>query len=65
VGSGNLNEFSFGLCQEDNVATCDPRFTDKLKHELFEEDFTHCYELTEPVDVEWMDFLADFLLEGL
>lgn len=43
----------------------DPRFSDKLKHELFEEDFTHCYELTEPVDVEWMDFVADFLLEGI
>jgi cardiolipin synthase len=65
VGSGNLNEFSFGLCQENNVATSDPRFTGKLKHELFEEDFTHCYELTEPVEVEWMDFVAAFLLEGI
>jgi phosphatidylserine/phosphatidylglycerophosphate/cardiolipin synthase-like enzyme len=65
VGSGNLNEFSFGLCQENNVATSDQRFAEKLKHELFEEDFTHCYELTEPVEVEWMDFVADILLEGI
>jgi cardiolipin synthase A/B len=65
VGSGNLNQFSFGLCQEHNVATSDPRFTGKLRHDLFEEDFTHCFELTEPVPVEWMDFVAGFALEGL
>jgi len=65
VGSGNLNEFSFRLCQEHNVATSDPAFAAKIKHDLFEEDFKRCYELTEPVSVEWMDFLADFVLEGL
>jgi cardiolipin synthase len=65
VGSGNLNQFSLRLCQEHNVATSDPAFSVRLKHDLFEEDFTHCYELTEPVPVEWGDFLADFLLEGI
>ena len=65
VGSGNLNEFSFRLCQEHNIATSDPVFAARLKHDLFEEDFKRCYELTEPVAVEWMDFLADFVLEGL
>jgi cardiolipin synthase len=64
-GSGNLNEFSFRLCQEHNVATSDPAFAAKLKKELFEEDFKHCYELIEPLNVEWMDFLADFVLEGI
>ncbi|HLH54098.1 MAG TPA: phosphatidylserine/phosphatidylglycerophosphate/cardiolipin synthase family protein [Verrucomicrobiae bacterium] len=65
VGSGNLNQLSLLLCQEHNVATSDPVFAARLKHELFEEDFTHCYELNEPVPVEWMDFLASFALEGI
>jgi phosphatidylserine/phosphatidylglycerophosphate/cardiolipin synthase-like enzyme len=64
VGSGNLNQFGLKLCQEHNVATSDPVFAHHLKHDLFEEDFTHCYELTELIAVEWMDFLADFALEG-
>lgn len=65
VGSGNLNQFSFRLCQEHNVGTSDPAFTSKLKHDLFEEDFSHCYELSDPVEIEWMDFLASFVLEGI
>ncbi|HZR17332.1 MAG TPA: phosphatidylserine/phosphatidylglycerophosphate/cardiolipin synthase family protein [Verrucomicrobiae bacterium] len=65
VGSGNLNQFSFGICQERNVATSDPVFTAKLKRDLFEQDFTRCYELTQPVPVEWRDFVADFVLEGI
>jgi phosphatidylserine/phosphatidylglycerophosphate/cardiolipin synthase-like enzyme len=65
VGSGNLNQFGLALCQEHNVGTSDRVFSAKLKHDLFEEDFTHCYELSEPVEVEWKDFLADFVLEGL
>jgi cardiolipin synthase len=65
VGSGNLNQFGLRLCQEHNVATSDPLFSAHLKRALFDEDFTHCYELTEQVPVEWGDFLADFLLEGI
>jgi cardiolipin synthase len=65
VGSGNLNQFGLGLCQEHNVATSDRAFSTRLKHDLFEEDFTHCYELTEAVPLEWKDFIADFALEGL
>jgi len=65
VGSGNLNQFGLSLCQEQNVGTSDPGFANRLKQDLFEEDFTHCYELTEPVPLEWKDFVADFLLEGI
>ena len=65
VGSGNLNQFGLRLCQERNVATSDPDFAATLKRKLFEEDFTHCYELNEPVPLEWTDFWADFLLEGI
>ena len=65
VGSGNLNLFGLKLCKEHNVASSNPAFAHELKRELFEEDFTHSYELNEPVSVEWMDFLADFVLEGI
>lgn len=65
VGSANLNHLSLRVCQEQNVATSDPAFAARLKRELFEEDFSRSYELTEPVAIEWMDFLADLALEGL
>jgi phosphatidylserine/phosphatidylglycerophosphate/cardiolipin synthase-like enzyme len=65
VGSGNLNQFGLRLCQEHNVATSDRAFSARLRHDLFEEDFSHSYELAEPVAVEWKDFLADIVLEGL
>ena len=64
LGSANLNHLSLRVCQEHNVATSDPAFAARLKRELFNEDFTRSYELTEPVSIEWVDFLADLILEG-
>ncbi len=64
VGSGNLNHLSLRVCQERNVATSDPAFATRLKRELFEDDFARSYELTAPLSIEWVDFLADLLLEG-
>ena len=64
LGSANLNHLSLRVCQEHNVATSDPAFAARLKRELFEEDFARSYELTEPVSIEWVDFLADLVLEG-
>ncbi len=64
LGSANLNHLSLRLCQEHNVATSDPVFAGRVKRELFEEDFARSYELKEPVSIEWVDFLADLLLEG-
>ena len=65
VGSANLNHLSLRVCQEQNVATSDPAFAARLKRELFEDDFARSYELTEPVSIEWVDFLADLILEGV
>ena len=65
LGSANLNHLSLRLCQEQNVATSDPAFCKKLKQELFQLDFDRSYELTEPVSIEWVDFMADLLLEGM
>jgi len=62
VGSANLNHLSLRLCQEHNVASSDPRFAARLKRDLFEEDFSRSYEMTEPVAVDWVDLLSDQLL---
>lgn len=64
IGSGNLNHLSLRLNQEQNVATSNPAFAGRLKHDLFEQDFAHSYELKDPLSVDWVDFLADFVLEG-
>ena len=65
LGSGNLNQFGLRLCQEQNVATSDPGFATTLKRDLFEADFDRAYELTQPVSVEWLDSLADIVVESL
>jgi len=64
LGSGNLNHLSLRLNHEQNVATSDPAFAARLKHDLFESDFARSYELTAPLSVDWIDFLADLVLEG-
>ncbi len=63
LGSGNLNNLSLRINQEQNIATSDPAFAACLKGELFEEDFARSIELKEPVSLEWMDVLADLVLE--
>jgi cardiolipin synthase len=64
LGSGNLNHLSLRVNHEQNVATSDPQFATHLQNELFEQDFARSYELKDPVSVDWVDFLADVLLEG-
>ena len=64
LGSANLNHLSLRLCQEHNIATSDPAFAAQLKGRLFEADFARSYELTEPLSVDWMDVLADLVLES-
>ncbi len=64
VGSGNLNHLSLRLNQEENIATSAPVFAGELKRDLFEADFGRSYELTQPISVDWVDFMADLVLEG-
>ena len=64
VGSGNLNHLSLRLNQEENIATSDPGFARCLKRQLFEEDFARSTELTEPVSLEWMDIVANLVLQN-
>ena len=64
LGSGNLNHLSLRVNHEQNLASSDPGFAATLKRDLFVEDFARSYELTQPVSVEWMDFLAGAILEN-
>lgn len=64
LGSGNLNHLSLRVNHEQNVATSDPVFAAHLQKDLFEEDFARSYELNHSVSVDWVDFLADLMLEG-
>jgi len=47
------------------VATSDPAFAASLRKDLFEADFARSYKLTDPIAVDWVDFLSDLALEGL
>ena len=64
LGSGNLSHLSLRLSQEENIATSDPAFAGRLRQDLFEEDFARSYELQQPISVDWIDILADLVLEG-
>ncbi len=64
LGSGNLNHLSLRVNQEQNIATSDPAFVARLDQELFQSDFHHSYELTQPITVDLTDFLTDLVLEG-
>jgi cardiolipin synthase len=64
LGSGNLNHLSLRVNHEQNIATSDPGFAEHVEKDLFEQDFARSYELKDPVSVDWVDFLADLVLEG-
>ncbi len=64
VGSANLNNLSLRYTHEQNIATSDPAFAAHLKQELFTEDFARSYELNETISIDWMDSLADLILEN-
>lgn len=64
LGSGNLNHLSLRVNQEQNLATSDPGFAAQVKNEVFEADFARSYELKQPISLDWVDFVADSLLEG-
>ena len=64
LGSGNLTHLSLDVSEEQNIATSNPAFAARLKHDLFEEDFTRSYQLDQSISVDWVDFMADTVLEG-
>jgi phosphatidylserine/phosphatidylglycerophosphate/cardiolipin synthase-like enzyme len=65
VGSANFDKLSLRINQETNLGTSDPRFVEKLKHELFEADFAHAKEWTEAQPVKWTDYISEFIADQL
>ena len=55
LGSANFNKMSLHVGQELDVAFSDAATVDRLKSELFEEDFRRSRELKSPVPLDWMD----------
>lgn len=64
-GSANFDALSLRLNGEDDLATSDPAFAARFRHDLFEADFDRGRELQEELPVEWKDYLADALLNPL
>lgn len=64
-GSANFDALSLRLNREDNLATSNPAFAAKLRHDLFETDFNRGGELKEELPTAWKDSLADVLLNPL
>lgn len=65
VGSANFDKLSLRINQETNLATSDPRFVERLEHELFEADFARAEEWTEAKPVGWSDYIAKFIADQL
>jgi cardiolipin synthase len=57
-GSANLNQWSFRLSEEQNMATSDPQFAQQFKAKVFEPDFARCYELKEPIRLTAKDHIV-------
>ncbi|HSD61421.1 MAG TPA: phospholipase D-like domain-containing protein, partial [Burkholderiales bacterium] len=65
VGSANFDKLSLRINQETDLATCDPRFVDLLKRDLFERDFAKSRELKQPPTVGWGEYIAEFIADQL
>jgi cardiolipin synthase len=64
-GSANFDALSLRLNREDDLATSNPAFVAKFRHDLFEADFNRGQELKEELPEEMGDSLADLLLTPL
>ena len=65
MGSGNLDHLSLRLSQEDNIATSDTEFANRIRSDLFETDLTRSYELTNPLPLKMWDRLAALFTERM
>jgi cardiolipin synthase len=61
-GSANFNKLSLRANHEVNLATSDPGVSGQLVRQLFEVDFIRSHGVSEELEVDWTDWLADTLL---
>jgi phosphatidylserine/phosphatidylglycerophosphate/cardiolipin synthase-like enzyme len=64
-GSANFDALSLRLNREDDLATSNPAFAARFRHDIFEADFNKSGELKEELQEERGDNLADLLLTPL
>lgn len=55
LGSANFDNLSLMINDEFNIAFSDPYYVNKLKEELFEEDFKLSVEVKKPYVINWYD----------
>ena len=55
LGSANFDNLSLKINNEFNIAFSDPYYVNKLKKELFDEDFKLSVEIKEPYKINWYD----------
>lgn len=61
-GSANFNKLSLRTNHETNIATSDAGITGRLVRELFTVDFAKSHEITELIQVDWTDHIANTIL---
>ncbi len=59
LGSANFDRLSLKINRELNIATSDPQTVAELQAVLFDPDFRHSRELTEPLRARWTDHLIE------
>lgn len=65
VGSANFDKMSLYVNKEMSLGISNPAFVDELTERLFEKDFQHSEEMTEPLDLSWTYFLINGLTNQL
>ncbi len=65
LGSANFDKLSFRVNKEMNIGVSDSGFVRELKEQLFEPDFSHSVELTEPLDEDWNHTFASMVASQL
>jgi cardiolipin synthase len=65
LGSANFDKMSLRVGQELNLGFSDPATVERLRVDLFEADFAKSREITEPLPVDWTDYVVEALANQL
>jgi cardiolipin synthase A/B len=65
VGSANFDKMSLRVGQELDVGFSDTATVDRLRRELFETDFAHSHEITQPGATSWFDSVVKAFTDQL
>lgn len=65
LGSANFDALSLRINLETNLAFSDKETVERLKKELFEKDFSVSREVTDPVEVSFLDYIGEMISNQL